>query len=160
MPQDTDAETGQRVLTNFMLPQQPDDDGSEGAAAFGTAGNGGGGAAGRNAADNVSDNGSFHASAWEEERLKRSHVRWAGEQQQQQQPAVRGTSNSGREDQGPLRREPTPFPKEMRAMAKRMQNLRQTGKEAALAGSMVTSHGGSEYRQDVSLIGNFGVSLI
>ena len=42
----------------------------------------------------------------------------------------------------------------MRAMAKRMQNLRQTGKEAALAGSMVTSHGGSEYRQDVSLQGD------
>ena len=40
-------------------------------------------------------------------------------------------------------------------MAKRMQNLRQTGKEAAaLAGSMVTSHGGSEYRQDASLFGN------
>ena len=136
-----------------MLPQQPDDDdGSEGAAAagaFGSAGGGGGSAAARNAADNVSDNGSFHASAWEEERLKRSHVRWAGEQQQQQQPATRGTS---REDQGPLRREPTPFPKEMRAMAKRMQNLRQTGKEAALAGSMVTSHGGSEYRQDGSLL--------
>ena len=36
----------------------------------------------------------------------------------------------------------------MRAMAKRMQNLRQTGKEAALAGSVMMSHGGSEYRQD------------
>ena len=72
-----------------MLPQQPDDDGgSEGAAAaaFGTSG---GAAAGRNAAaDNVSDNGSFHASAWEEERLKRSHVRWAGEQQQQGQNSI------------------------------------------------------------------------
>ena len=33
-------------------------------------------------------------------------------------------------------------------MAKRMQNLRQTGKEAALAGSVMMSHGGSEYRQD------------
>ena len=45
--------------------------------------------------------------------------------------------------QGHLRREPTPFPKEMRAMAKRMQNLRQTGKEA----SVTMSHGGSEYRR-------------
>ena len=62
-----------------MLPQQPDDDGCEGAPAAFAAG----GAAGRSAADNVSDNGSFHASAWEEERLKRSHVRWAGEQRQQ-----------------------------------------------------------------------------
>ena len=43
--------------------------------------------------------------------------------------------------QSHLRREPTPFPKEMRAMAKRMQNLRQTGKEAAV----MTSQGGSEY---------------
>ena len=50
--------------------------------------------------------------------------------------------------QSHLRREPTPFPKEMRAMAKRMQNLRQTGKEAALAGSVMMSHGGSEYRRD------------
>ena len=72
-----------------MLPQQPDDDdGSEAATAtFGSAG-GGGAAAGRSAADNVSDNGSFHASAREEERLKRSHVRWAGEQQQQGQNSM------------------------------------------------------------------------
>ena len=119
-----------------MLPQQPDDD-NEGVPA-GMARN----------ADNVSDNGSFHASVWEEERLKRSHVRWAGDrgsdEQAQQQPAGRGAS--AEDQQGNLRREPTPFPKEMRAMAKRMQNLRQTGKEAALAGSMMMNHGGSEYR--------------
>ena len=73
--QDTDPETGQRVLTNFMLPQQPDDD-DDNAAAFS-----------RNP-DNASDSGSFHASVWEEERLKRSHVRWAGEQQQQGQNSI------------------------------------------------------------------------
>ena len=121
-----------------MLPQQPDDD-NEGVPA-GMARN----------ADNVSDNGSFHASVWEEERLKRSHVRWAGDrgsdEQAQQQPAGRGAS--AEDQQGNLRREPTPFPKEMRAMAKRMQNLRQTGKEASLAGSVMMSHGGNEYRQD------------
>ena len=93
--QDTDPETGQKVLTNFMLPQQPDDD-NEAAASAGMARN----------VDNVSDNGSFHASVWEEERLKRSHVRWAGdrtnEEQQQQQPP-RATSNNREEDhQGPI----------------------------------------------------------
>ena len=116
-----------------MLPQQPDD-GNE-AAAVARGGH----------VDNVSDNGSFHASVWEEERLKRSHVRWAGDRtnEEQQQPP-RATSNNREEDhQGHLRREPTPFPKEMRAMAKRMQNLRQTGKEA----SVTMSHGGSEYRR-------------
>ena len=89
--QDTDPETGQKVLTNFMLPQQPDDD-NEAAASAGMARN----------VDNVSDNGSFHASVWEEERLKRSHVRWAGdrgaEEQQQQQQTMRGSSNNKEED--------------------------------------------------------------
>ena len=74
-----------------MLPQQPDDD-NEAAASAGMARN----------VDNVSDNGSFHASVWEEERLKRSHVRWAGdrgaEEQQQQQQTMRGSANSKEED--------------------------------------------------------------
>ena len=78
------------------MTQQPDDDNEIPA-----------GSAARNV-DNVSDNGSFHASVWEEERLKRSHVRWAGDKrgaepeqqqlQQQQQQTMRGSSNNKEED--------------------------------------------------------------
>ena len=92
--QDTDPETGQRVLTNFLLPQQNQEDLHY---------------------DNKSESGSFHALAWEEERSRRSQVKWAGDYQV---PDALPPSQSS------LRREPTPFPKEMRAMAKRVQNLR------------------------------------
>ena len=49
--------------------------------------------------DNNSDSGSFHASVWEEERSKRSLVKWAGDQQLDLDKI------------GSLRRAPTPFPK-------------------------------------------------
>ena len=65
--------------------------------------------------DNKSESGSFHALAWEEERSRRSQVKWAGDYQHPDAPPP---------SQSNLRREPTPFPKEMRAMAKRVQNLR------------------------------------
>ena len=63
-------------------------------------------------ADTLSESGSFHAAVWEEERLKRSLVKWAGEEQDLDKT-------------GNLRRAPTPFPKEMRAMAKKVQNMRE-----------------------------------
>ena len=93
--QDTDPETGQRVLTNFLLPQQNQDNDYD--------------------FDKKSESGSFHALAWEEERSRRSQVKWAGDYSH---PEAAPPSQSS------LRREPTPFPKEMRAMAKRVQNLR------------------------------------
>lgn len=93
--QDTDPETGQKVLINFLLPQQNQDDLHT---------------------DNKSETGSFHALAWEEERSRRSQVKWAGDYQHSESVPLAGSSS--------LRREPTPFPKEMRAMAKRVQNLR------------------------------------
>lgn len=62
--------------------------------------------------DTLSESGSFHAAVWEEERSKRSLVKWAGEEQDLDKT-------------GNLRRAPTPFPKEMRAMAKKVQNLRE-----------------------------------
>ena len=95
--QDTDLDTGQKVLTNFMLPQHPDHDGY---------------------ADNISESGSFHASIWEEEHAKKSQVKWAGDGDyvEENHPENRGNLK--------LRREPTPFPKEMRAMAKRAQKIR------------------------------------
>ncbi|TRY74558.1 hypothetical protein TCAL_00696 [Tigriopus californicus] len=99
--QDTDPETGQRVLTNFLLPQMPEADN------------------GTNL-DAVSDSGSFHASVWEEERQRKSHVKWAGEADLSVIEEPETDDKGG----GHLRREPTPFPKEMRAMAKRVQALR------------------------------------
>ena len=63
--------------------------------------------------DNNSDSGSFHASVWEEERSKRSLVKWAGE------------DALDLDKTGNLRRAPTPFPKEMRAMAKKVQNMKE-----------------------------------
>ena len=88
--QDTDPETGQRVLTNFMLPQQE-----------------------ANGKDDASESGSFHASVWEEERSRKSTVKW-----REESPDEEGFGGKG------LRREPTPFPKEMRALAKRAQTVR------------------------------------
>ena len=67
--------------------------------------------------DTQSESGSFHAAVWEEERSKRSLVKWAGEEQDLDKT-------------GNLRRAPTPFPKEMRAMAKKVENLRDKKKVA------------------------------
>ena len=58
--------------------------------------------------ETLSESGSFHAVAWEEERTKRSLVKWAGEELDLDKTT------------GSLRRAPTPFPKEMRAMAKKV----------------------------------------
>ena len=104
--QDTDPETGQRVLTNFLLPQSMQNQ--------------------HEYKDNISESGSFHASVWEEERQKKSLVKWregggdigdTGDISDDLENGEMGASKG-------LRREPTPFPKEMRAMAKRAQNLR------------------------------------
>jgi len=115
--QDVDPYTGQRVLTNFLLPQQPE----EGA-------DGGG--------DNNSESGSFHASVWEEERSKKSLVKWAGEEQ----------LDADMDKTGNLRRAPTPFPKEMRAMAKKVQSMRDKKKATEEASNVVLRKKTREYR--------------
>jgi erbb2-interacting protein len=106
--QDTDPETGQRVLTNFLLPQSMQNQ--------------------HDYKDNVSESGSFHASVWEEERQKKSLVKWREGGTDIGDADGHGfDDNQANGDTGGgkgLRREPTPFPKEMRAMAKRAQNLR------------------------------------
>ena len=50
---------------------------------------------------------------WEEERTKRSLVKWAGD------------NTADHDKTGNLRRAPTPFPKEMRAMAKKVQSMKE-----------------------------------
>lgn len=106
--QDTDPDTGQKVLTNFMLPQQGQDQDQD---------------------NNGSESGSFHASVWEGERERRIHVRWTD------QPDPDSGDQLNRPSSVSLRREPTPFPKEMRAMAKRVQNMRN--KKAMMSSSEV-----------------------
>ncbi len=96
--QDTDPDTGCKVLTNFLLPQQPQEVLEE---------------------DKKSDSGSFHASVWEEERSRNCQVKWAGDSEEDEDSRRHDERGSAR-----LRREPTPFPKEMREMAKRVQNMR------------------------------------
>ena len=89
---------------------------------------------------------------WEEERTKRSLVKWAGD------------NTADHDKTGNLRRAPTPFPKEMRAMAKKVQSMKdkrvqdvernskrkhnrnrnfQDRLEAAEFADQVTSNGGS-----------------
>ena len=103
---DIDPQTGLKVLTNFLLPQQvretppAPDISSPLSLSFQPDPDRGG--------DNNSDSGSFHASVWEEERSKRSLVKWAGD------------NTADHDKTGNLRRAPTPFPKEMRAMAKKV----------------------------------------
>ena len=119
--QDTDPETGQRVLTNFLLPQSLQNQ--------------------HDYKDNISESGSFHASVWEEERLKKSLVKWReGGADIGDKEGVRFDANYPNDDMGSgkgLRREPTPFPKEMRAMAKRAQNLRSKGVQGGSTNSSV-----------------------
>ena len=97
---DQDPYTGQKVLTNFLLPQQSEQDRD---------------------GDNTSESGSFHASVWEEERSKRSLVKWAGEEA------------LDLDKQGSLRRAPTPFPKEMRALAKKALSVRERNRTEEVA---------------------------
>merc|ERR1719483_219259 len=108
---DTDPYTGQKVLTNFLLPQQPEHDRD---------------------GDNNSDSGSFHASVWEEERSKRSLVKWSNEEA------------LDHDKTGSLKRAPTPFPKEMRDMAKKAQSMRE--KKAADEDRNVKKRQSREYR--------------
>ncbi len=117
--QDTDPETGNKVLTNFLLPQQdhnrcrPQEQ----------------------RPTESSESESFQA--WEEERSRNRLVRWAGEDEDSR-------GGQGRDKlEGKLRREPTPFPKEMRAMAKRVQSMRTSKVDShqpdATAGEVLSS---------------------
>ena len=75
----------------------------------------------------LSESGStagFQPAVWEEQRSKRSLVKWAGEEQLQDLHDKTAGS-------GGLRRAPTPFPKEMRAMAKKAENIREKRRRVA-----------------------------
>ncbi|PVD23056.1 hypothetical protein C0Q70_16318 [Pomacea canaliculata] len=90
---DYEPETGRKILTCYLLPQ-------------------GGSENDDNEGDGDSD--SFHASIWDEERLRRQQIHF--------------NFSDDPEEEGHLVRCPTPYPKEMREKARHMRNLamRQT----------------------------------
>lgn len=84
---DKDPLTGRKILTCYLFPQSSEKN-----------------------EESPNDNSSFHASMWEEERLKRQQIHFA----------------LGEEDDdvdGKLTRCPTPYPKEMKEKMRHMKNL-------------------------------------
>ncbi|MFT7801589.1 leucine-rich repeat-containing protein 7-like [Arapaima gigas] len=92
---EANPETKQRVLTNYMFPQQP-----------------------RHDEDYQSDSDSFNLALWEEERQKRMTVAFEFEDKKDEEDSagkVKVEIN--------LKRYPTPYPEDMKNMAKSAQTL-------------------------------------
>uniref|UniRef100_A0A672M0H5 Leucine rich repeat containing 7 n=1 Tax=Sinocyclocheilus grahami TaxID=75366 RepID=A0A672M0H5_SINGR len=100
IPLQTEAhpETKQRVLTNYMFPQQP-----------------------RHDEDYQSDSDSFNPTLWEEQRQQRMTVAFEFEDKKEEE------DNSGKLPPRPveinLKRYPTPYPEDLKNMVKSVQNL-------------------------------------
>ncbi|XP_076035613.1 uncharacterized protein LOC143021773 isoform X2 [Oratosquilla oratoria] len=95
---DTDPETGQRVLTCFMLPQIPRSYEPE----------------------PVNEPDDFEASEWEEERKSKMLIKFS--------------FDTDMDKPGRLSRAPTPYPKELKALAKHARNLHNLHKETGKPG--------------------------
>ncbi|KAG2463746.1 LRRC7 protein, partial [Polypterus senegalus] len=95
IPLQTEAhpETKQRVLTNYMFPQQP-----------------------RNDEDYQSDSDSFNPTLWEEQRQQRMTVAFDFEDKKEEE------ENTGKVEIN-LKRYPTPYPEDLKNMVKSVQNL-------------------------------------
>ncbi|XP_076134193.1 leucine-rich repeat-containing protein 7 [Alosa pseudoharengus] len=95
IPLQTEAhpETKQRVLTNYMFPQQP-----------------------RHEEDYQSDSDSFNPTLWEEQRQQRMTVAFEFEEKKEEE------DNSGKVEIN-LKRYPTPYPEDLKNMVKSVQNL-------------------------------------
>uniref|UniRef100_A0A672LNJ4 Leucine rich repeat containing 7 n=1 Tax=Sinocyclocheilus grahami TaxID=75366 RepID=A0A672LNJ4_SINGR len=95
IPLQTEAhpETKQRVLTNYMFPQQP-----------------------RHDEDYQSDSDSFNPTLWEEQRQQRMTVAFEFEDKKEEE------DNSGKVEIN-LKRYPTPYPEDLKNMVKSVQNL-------------------------------------
>uniref|UniRef100_A0A8C9VEY8 Leucine rich repeat containing 7 n=1 Tax=Scleropages formosus TaxID=113540 RepID=A0A8C9VEY8_SCLFO len=87
---EANPETKQRVLTNYMFPQQP-----------------------RHDEEYQSDSDSFNLALWEEERQKRMTVAFEFEDKKDEEDSVEIN----------LKRYPTPYPEDMKNMAKSAQTL-------------------------------------
>ncbi|XP_066522048.1 leucine-rich repeat-containing protein 7 isoform X5 [Hoplias malabaricus] len=119
IPLQTEAqpETKQRVLTNYMFPQQP-----------------------RHDEDYQSDSDSFNPALWEEQRQQRMTVAFDFEDKKEEE------DNSGKVKvpQAPfveinLKRYPTPYPEDLKNMVKSVQNM--VGKTHPLNSSGTNSSG-------------------
>uniref|UniRef100_A0A8C3LNM5 Leucine-rich repeat-containing protein 7 n=1 Tax=Chrysolophus pictus TaxID=9089 RepID=A0A8C3LNM5_CHRPC len=95
IPLQTEAhpETKQRVLTNYMFPQQP-----------------------RSDEDFQSDSDSFNPTLWEEQRQQRMTVAFEFEEKKEEE------ENPGKVEIN-LKRYPTPYPEDLKNMVKSVQNL-------------------------------------
>ncbi|XP_055778670.1 leucine-rich repeat-containing protein 7-like isoform X3 [Salvelinus fontinalis] len=96
IPLQTEAhpETKQRVLTNYMFPQQP-----------------------RHDEDYQSDSDSFNPTLWEEQRQQRMTVAFEFEEKEEE-------DNSGKvKVEINLKRYPTPYPEDLKNMVKSVQNM-------------------------------------
>ncbi|XP_008940800.1 PREDICTED: leucine-rich repeat-containing protein 7-like, partial [Merops nubicus] len=101
IPLQTEAhpETKQRVLTNYMFPQQPrSDEGKTGGVNF------------------QSDSDSFNPTLWEEQRQQRMTVAFEFEEKKEEE------ENAGKVEIN-LKRYPTPYPEDLKNMVKSVQNL-------------------------------------
>ncbi|KAL8581407.1 hypothetical protein ACOMHN_004292 [Nucella lapillus] len=137
---DYEVDTGRKILTCYLLPQGNNSDNDD-------TGDG--------------DNDSFHASIWDEERLRRQqiHFNFADDDEDDEVHSngghlVRCPTPYPKEmrEKGHLVRCPTPYPKEMREKARHMRNLamRQSMGEGAEPSGWSPqtrqAHGGSQER--------------
>ncbi|XP_062308267.1 leucine-rich repeat-containing protein 7 isoform X2 [Osmerus eperlanus] len=113
IPLQTEAhpETKQRVLTNYMFPQQP-----------------------RHDEDYQSDTDSFNPTLWEEQRQQRMTVAFEFEEKKEEE------DNSGKvKVEINLKRYPTPYPEDLKNMVKSVQSL--VGKSGHQGGANTNSSG-------------------
>ncbi|XP_029640750.1 leucine-rich repeat-containing protein 7-like [Octopus sinensis] len=83
---DKDPKTGRKILTCYLFPQRSEKN-----------------------QDSSNDAASFHASLWEEERLRRQQIHFA--------------VGDDKDEDGKLSRCPTPYPKEMKEKKRHVQNM-------------------------------------
>ncbi|XP_048844464.1 leucine-rich repeat-containing protein 7-like isoform X1 [Brienomyrus brachyistius] len=112
---EANPETNQRVLTNYMFPQQP-----------------------RHEEDYQSDTDSFNPTLWEEERQKRMTVAFECDDKKEDDD---GTGKVKVEIN--LKRYPTPYPEDLKNIVKSVQNLRG-GMEKCPPGMVVAEHQGKD----------------
>uniref|UniRef100_A0AAY4EW68 Disease resistance R13L4/SHOC-2-like LRR domain-containing protein n=1 Tax=Denticeps clupeoides TaxID=299321 RepID=A0AAY4EW68_9TELE len=124
IPLQTEAhpETKQRVLTNYMFPQQP-----------------------RHDEDYQSDSDSFNPTLWEEQRQQRMTVAFDFDEKKEEE------DNSGKvKVEINLKRYPTPYPEDLKNMVKSVQNLvgkapHPLGTEKISSGTNMELHGKDKY---------------
>ncbi|XP_041064354.1 leucine-rich repeat-containing protein 7 isoform X2 [Carcharodon carcharias] len=113
-------ETKQRVLTNYMFPQQP-----------------------RNDEDFPSDSDSFNPTLWEEQRQQRMQVAFEFEEKKEEE------EDSGKvKVEINLKRYPTPYPEDLKNMVKSVQHLvgkhGQEGSDETSTGATNIEHAAKE----------------